>query len=155
MSDLLQQALLTRIAQHRPKQLLWLGQPSADLQAWLSKALPDCHLHCHPELPPAQRFDLCVIDGPLEQLSKSAGQALIGQVRNLYSSQLLIALRPAAQQWLETDLYAHAVVLDERFNDCAQPAWLASYNLLHYKPAPDWLNARFWANPEMFDKFRW
>ncbi len=25
------------------------------------------------------------------------------------------------------------------------------YSLKDYKPAPDWLNARFWANPERFD----
>jgi len=24
------------------------------------------------------------------------------------------------------------------------------YRLSHYKQAPDWLNARFWANPERF-----
>jgi len=24
-----------------------------------------------------------------------------------------------------------------------------------YKQAPDWLNARFWANPQHFDKYWW
>ena len=155
MTASLQQALLTRIAQQRPARLLWLGQISADAQAWLAKALPECQLTQSETLPEAQRFDLCVIDGPLETLPRKEGQALIGQVRNLFSSQLLIALRPNVQQWQETDLYAQAVQLDERLVEDEQPACLASFNLLAYKPAPDWLNARFWANPEMFDKFRW
>lgn len=29
------------------------------------------------------------------------------------------------------------------------------FNLYDYKPQPDWLNARFWANPENFHKYRW
>ena len=29
------------------------------------------------------------------------------------------------------------------------------FNLYDYKPQPDWLNARYWANPENFDKYRW
>ncbi|WP_259740705.1 DUF6231 family protein, partial [Pseudomonas poae] len=27
--------------------------------------------------------------------------------------------------------------------------------LLDYKQVPDWLNARFWANPENFGKYWW
>ena len=30
-----------------------------------------------------------------------------------------------------------------------------SFSIDTYKPAPDWLNSRFWAHPERFDKFRW
>ena len=29
------------------------------------------------------------------------------------------------------------------------------FNILTYKQVPDWLNARFWANPENWTKFRW
>ena len=29
------------------------------------------------------------------------------------------------------------------------------FNILTYKQVPDWLNARFWANPENWNKFRW
>ncbi|MDO6459293.1 DUF6231 family protein [Granulosicoccaceae sp. 1_MG-2023] len=32
---------------------------------------------------------------------------------------------------------------------------LYEYSILNYKTVPDWLNARFWANPENWDKFRW
>ncbi len=27
--------------------------------------------------------------------------------------------------------------------------------IFDYKDAPDWLNSRFWANPQMWDKARW
>ena len=29
------------------------------------------------------------------------------------------------------------------------------FNLYDYKQRPDWLNAKYWANPENFDKYRW
>ena len=29
------------------------------------------------------------------------------------------------------------------------------FEMAHYKVTPDWLNARHWANPELWDKFRW
>jgi hypothetical protein len=32
---------------------------------------------------------------------------------------------------------------------------LWQFNILEYKQTPDWLNSRYWANPENFDKYRW
>ncbi len=29
------------------------------------------------------------------------------------------------------------------------------FNILSYKQVPDWLNSKYWANPENWDKFRW
>jgi len=29
------------------------------------------------------------------------------------------------------------------------------FDIHDYKETPDWLNARHWANPEMWDKYRW
>lgn len=29
------------------------------------------------------------------------------------------------------------------------------FQLYAYKSPPEWLNSRYWANPELFDKFRW
>ena len=29
------------------------------------------------------------------------------------------------------------------------------FNILTYKHVPDWFNAKFWANPQNWDKFRW
>jgi hypothetical protein len=32
---------------------------------------------------------------------------------------------------------------------------LFTYDLREYKQVPDWLNAKFWANPENFGKYWW
>ena len=34
-----------------------------------------------------------------------------------------------------------------------QSVWL--FNILDYKQVPDWLNAKYWANPENWNKYRW
>lgn len=32
---------------------------------------------------------------------------------------------------------------------------LYGFNLYDYKQRPDWLNAKYWANPELWDRYRW
>ncbi|AXI02339.1 DUF6231 family protein [Aquirhabdus parva] len=32
---------------------------------------------------------------------------------------------------------------------------LWQFNILEYKQTPDWLNSRYWANPENWGKYRW
>ena len=39
------------------------------------------------------------------------------------------------------------------FSPVAPQLW--GYNIADYKPVPDWLNPRHWANPELWDKHRW
>lgn len=39
------------------------------------------------------------------------------------------------------------------FSPVTEHLW--GYNIADYKPVPDWLNPRHWANPELWDKHRW
>ena len=43
----------------------------------------------------------------------------------------------------------------ERFQRDEQTLSLFTYDLREYKQVPDWLNAKFWANPENFGKYWW
>ena len=36
-----------------------------------------------------------------------------------------------------------------------QGAILWQFNILTYKHVPDWLNAKYWANPQHWDQYRW
>ena len=36
-----------------------------------------------------------------------------------------------------------------------EPLLLAAFDLYDYKQRPDWLNAKYWANPELWDVYRW
>jgi hypothetical protein len=48
-----------------------------------------------------------------------------------------------------------ALQASERFSRDEQVLTLFTYDLREYKQVPDWLNAKFWANPEMFGKYWW
>jgi len=76
-----------------------------------------------------------------------------------------LACRAAPQQLMvehTTSLAGGKLLADEQFfafgfrrleknTETEQQKALYSYRLSDYKQAPDWLNARFWANPERFD----
>ena len=61
----------------------------------------------------------------------------------------------AACSWQDTDFFALALSASEKFCRDEQVLSLFTYDLHDYKQVPDWLNARFWANPEMFGKYWW
>ena len=43
----------------------------------------------------------------------------------------------------------------ETFDVDGQPWGLNHFSLETYKKTPNWLNSRFWANPQLWNKFRW
>lgn len=154
-----QQAIAALLEQQAPTRLLLIGARLPAVDAFIA-AHPDSQLtHCEPgPLPPdvaAQRFDLALAVDCLERLSKPAAVQLLGGVRNLNASRLAVLVDLAACDWSETDFYALALQAGEHFERDGQVLTLFSYDLLAYKQAPDWLNARFWANPENFGKYWW
>ena len=66
---------------------------------------------------------------------------------------LLVDLQ--ACDWQENDFFALALQASECFQRDKQTLSLFTYDLLDYKQVPDWLNAKFWANPENFGKYWW
>jgi hypothetical protein len=103
----------------------------------------------------AQRFDLALVVDCLEHLSKPQGLTLLGGVRNLNASRIAALVDLNACGWKETDFFSLALQAGERFQRDEQVLTLFTYDLLDYKQVPDWLNARFWANPENFGKYWW
>ena len=154
-----QQAIAALLDQRAPARLLLIGTRLPALDAFLA-AHPDCHLAaCEagalPEAIAAQRFDLALVGDGLERMPKAAAMQWLGGVRNLTASRMAVLVDLAACDWLETDFYALALQASERFQRDEQTLTLFTYDLLAYKQVPDWLNARFWANPENFGKFWW
>ncbi|MDD1507233.1 DUF6231 family protein [Pseudomonas sp. CNPSo 3701] len=102
-----------------------------------------------------QRFDLAVVVDCLEHLPRRDGLQLLGGIRNLNASRMAVLVDLSACRWQDTDFYALALQVSERFARDEQVLSLFTYDLLEYKQAPDWLNAKFWANPENFGKYWW
>lgn len=86
-------------------------------------------------------------------MDRVLARQLIAALRDLLSRQMLVFV---PQNLLEdTALLGLALNRQARF-EAEGMEWQAwSYDIRTYKAVPDWLNPRFWANPENWDKFRW
>nr|WP_298114398.1 DUF6231 family protein [uncultured Pseudomonas sp.] len=155
-----QQAIAALLARYLPARLLLVGASELPAVAAYQAAHPDCLIAHAPAgaLPAelaAQRFDLALVADCLEHLPKRAGLELLGGIRNLNASRLAVLVDLQASAWQDVDFYSLALQASERFQRGEQTLSLFTYDLLDYKQVPDWLNANFWANPEMFGKYWW
>jgi hypothetical protein len=91
----------------------------------------------------------------LEHLPKRSALELIAGIRNLNAHRLTVMVDLQACDWNEADFYALAMQASERFQREQQTLHLFTYDLHDYKQVPDWLNAKFWANPQNFGKYWW
>lgn len=155
-----QQALAALLEHHAPQRLLLIGashlpaleafraaHPASEVATAAAGALPA-------ELA-AQRFDLALVVDCLEHLPKRTALELLGGIRNLNASRIAVLVDLQACDWQETDFFALALQNSESFRRDEQTLRLFTYDLRDYKQVPDWLNAKFWANPENFGKYWW
>jgi hypothetical protein len=100
-----------------------------------------------------ERADLAVV--LLAPADRDHASALIAALRDLYARRVLLFLPPAAFEWKQETLIG--LGLSQLANyDSDGEAWQAwSFDIRTYKSVPDWLNPRFWANPENWGKYRW
>ncbi|TBU94700.1 DUF6231 family protein [Phytopseudomonas dryadis] len=155
-----QQALAALLERYTPKRLLLIGASELPAVAAFQRAHPHSQV-AHStagDLPnelAAQRFDLALVVDCLEHLPKRTGLQLLGGIRNLNASRIAVLVDLDASGWRDTDFFALALQASERFERGEQTLSLFTYDLLEYKQVPDWLNAKFWANPDNFGKYWW
>lgn len=167
MSDLDLIHLIRAIA---PRRLLLLGACARPIVDDYLAAAPDCDLVELLELPEtgrltgvdgAIRFDLGVVCGVLEQLEARNAAALIARLRDVLCQRLLLVVPIGAhwQQhrsiWQQTDLLAYGFTLLSSEQRQGRLVQIYGFDLATYKSTPDWLNSRYWAHPELFDKYWW
>lgn len=155
-----QQALAALLDQQAPASLLLLGASEFPaLQAFAAAHPLSVITHVAPGPLPAEvagrRFDLALAVDCLEHLPKRDGLRLLAGIRNLNAGRLAVLADRAACGWSDTDFYSLALEASERFKRDEQVLSLYTYDVRAYKQVPDWLNARFWANPENYGKYWW
>ncbi|MDE1165896.1 MAG: DUF6231 family protein [Pseudomonas sp.] len=155
-----QQALAALLDRYAPARVLLVGDASFPaLQAFQDAHPAATVAQTAPGALPSelagQRFDLALVVGGLEHMPKRTGLELLGGIRNLNASRIAVLVDLAASGWSDTDFYSLALQASERFKRDQQVLTLFTYDLREYKQVPDWLNARFWANPENFGKYWW
>ena len=101
------------------------------------------------------RFDAALLAGALEVLGKAAGNRLIASLRDVHAAHLYVAA-PAGvgeDRWTDEEMRALGLTLVAR--DDRRRLCLHQFDIAAYKQTPDWLNADHWANPQLWDKYRW
>ena len=107
------------------------------------------------------RFDVCIVTDALEFLDKERAGQLIAALRDLRTDRFLIVVRIGDQweklnsTWQTVDLLAYGLKLVNRYHSENKPIHVYKYDILTYKKTPQWLNASNWANPQLWERFRW
>ena len=98
--------------------------------------------------------ELAIVSDLTETVSKPQAAIWLGTLRNAYAQKIMLIadLNKAAEKgWQFTDYLA----LSMKHIASYEHYHFFSYAITTYQIKKDWLNSKFWANPENFDKYRW
>ena len=105
-------------------------------------------------LPFTMRYDLGFVlldaDELMDVTDQQKSQVLV-KFRDLMAKRIVVVCQRKDEQLLRALGFTQLIDKTSHARDFA----LWQFNILTYKQVPDWLNSRFWANPENWNKFRW
>ncbi len=138
----------------RPARVLCLGDEAFDVLS--ETALPLLRMDPEEVLHPPdglERFDLAVVAGLLERVTRPKGSAVVARLRDIHARRLMVKVALAndpGEGWTRTEMLGLGLreVLRVRAPD--QPLGLYQFNVYDYKLTPDWFNARNWAHPHLW-----
>ena len=169
------QLLTNLLDEHKPKNILLVGSETPPaIQQYLDgkndnsiklQILSDTSLLSNIE----SRFDFCLITPELIQQRKQSGIELLAGIRNrlCHDIYLFIPLNESGsdtEEWTEKDLFSlglkrlaqfNSTVISSQEKNKGPILHCFAYQIESYIKKRDWNNARFWANPEQFDKSWW
>lgn len=150
MADQLQQ-LVERLVKDA-KTILAVGETAAGLLS--AKDVQIININTLNQLADLGQFDFVLISDLLEHLTHDEGEHIIAQIRDLHAHELLVILTPECG-WAQTDLIALGLrqIAEIKIQNISRQVF---YHALEtYKRVPDWLNNKYWANPDLYGKYRW
>jgi hypothetical protein len=133
--------LQQRLQDIRPASVCALDAAAHQL---VGDVLPDTPVRTHDPLPDTPCALALGIDA-LNGLNARQAQHLISQTRLYIAPRILLAVRMDCA--LDEDMFI-ALGFALAATDTTAKVRIHEYDLDTYKTVPDWLNARFWANPE-------
>lgn len=107
------------------------------------------------------RYDLVIVSRTIESMPRSDAIHLIARLRDIHSRRLVLFVPigddwpDSVSHWYKRDLLALGMVQMAEHKQGNNPIHIYGYDILTYKTRPDWLNSRFWANPNLFNKYWW
>jgi hypothetical protein len=102
-----------------------------------------------------ERYDLALVADGLESLPGRAAGVLIARLRDLLAPATLLILRMDESSLGHRDMLGYGFDLMGRFTEDDVRVHVYRFAIDSYKLTPDWLNPRYWANPDRWNKERW
>ena len=100
-----------------------------------------------------ERVDLALVAGTLETLPRQSSEMLIALLRDRLADTFYCLANPCIIS--PRDMIALGLVPQSGWPDGEDTQALYYFSIHDYKRTPDWLNPRFWAHPELWDRYRW
>ncbi|NNM51615.1 MAG: hypothetical protein HKM02_05225 [Pseudomonadales bacterium] len=150
MSDYRQVIMTQVLTDCRARHVLCLNAEARALLQNLPKELHPLSLRQHRAGEFKERADLALLYGRPTGQSDTALRQLLAEARDLLARHVLIFLNEADSQLIHPDALGYTQLAQ---HDSGMCVW--TFDILTYKQVPDWLNARFWANPENWGHYRW
>lgn len=155
------------VEQFRPASILLLDPEGDELVSTLLRRCPECRVDrltnddAMAQLRKRGRYPFSFVANTLERMSKAAAGQLIARLRDLHSERLFV-LVPIGQEWQGlastwemSEFIGYGMRLVSTYTKDAKRLQMYKFDIADYKDTPDWLNAKYWANPERWDKERW
>lgn len=156
--------ILLALQEAKPRTLLAIGPHANEVFAEYAKANPGLSV-THwaagdwlEQVNSAERFDFVFISGALEFLPKRDASMLLASLRDVHAKQMYV-LAPIGKAWLNhtsfwefSDLISFGMERVEVYAKNGLPLALLKFDLRTYKTTPEWLNSKYWARPELWDK---
>ncbi|TCM61903.1 hypothetical protein EC844_12657 [Acinetobacter calcoaceticus] len=150
-------AMLDDLSQQQPiATAICIGPNMAELQSDTAIQWTYFNASAFLNLPFSQRYDLAVVifnPVDLQALSHAEQTQLLVKLRDLWAKRIVVLAHDVDASLLRALGFNHFNVSSADMN--ARDITLWQFNILNYKHVPDWLNAKYWANPENWDKYRW
>lgn len=104
-----------------------------------------------------RRFAVGIVVCAAADMARAPFEHLIARLRDQDCERVYLYRPGAAPAQDDNFLRALGLRLMQTYagEDGGAGGRLYYFDIFDYKDAPDWLNSRFWANPQMWDKARW
>ncbi len=99
-------------------------------------------------------FDFVLIKDLFEKMDKQKVENIIAQMRDVHTRELLLIISESSFNQA-SDLISLGFTRVAEFDQDGQVHQAWYFALESYKRVPEWLNSQYWANPELFKKYRW
>ncbi len=139
----------------RPATIVRIGDVLAPGPKWHDRETVIPGNEATTTLGPSVRFDLALVDAAAS-IPPQDVPVVLARLRDLSARHVLIATFANAEgPWSRRELVGFGFV---HLGDCTlnnAAVNLFEFDISTYKTTPDWLNPRNWANPELWERYRW